>query len=76
MSGATAELMNKGMDCLFNALGAVEAEKFISVIMREKFDYTKWQREHFDKMSPEELNDAVKQYVEENPHEGNAKVIL
>ena len=25
-------------------LGEIEAERFISLIMREPFDYTKWQR--------------------------------
>ena len=48
MAASTAEIMNKGMRCLTEHLGVVEAEHFISVIIREKFDYTKWQREYFD----------------------------
>jgi len=61
------ELMNKGMNILLEGLGNVEAEKFISVIIREKFDYTKWQREHFDDMDSDTfLNEAVK-YDEEHP---------
>ena len=28
----------------------VEAEYFIAAVQREHFDYTKWQREHFDNM--------------------------
>lgn len=38
----TVDLMFRGMQCLVNALGVVEAEYFISAIRREPFDYTKW----------------------------------
>ena len=44
------DVMNRGMQCLVDHIGLVEAEQFVSVIMREKFDYTKWQREYFDAM--------------------------
>ena len=48
------ELMNRGIDCLLEKLGVVETERFISVINREKFDYTKWQRKQFDRMDSDE----------------------
>ena len=38
------ELKIKGFQILLEALGEVEAERFISLIMREPFDYTQWQR--------------------------------
>lgn len=38
------EIKLKGFQVLFEALGPVEAERFISLIMREPFDYTTWQR--------------------------------
>lgn len=76
MSNATTELMNRGMSCLLDALGSVDAERFISVILREQFDYTGWQREHFDKMSAEELNAAAHRYAVLHPHKGNAETIL
>ncbi len=38
------EIKLKGFRVLFESLGAVEAERFIALIMREPFDYTKWQR--------------------------------
>ena len=38
------------MECLVNAMGVVEAEYFIAAVQREHFDYTKWQREHFEKV--------------------------
>lgn len=36
-------LMDKGMKCLIKNLGEVNAERFITQIIREPFDYTKWQ---------------------------------
>ena len=39
---SNVEIMDKGINCLLESLGTVETEQFISLIMREKFDYTKW----------------------------------
>ncbi|MCQ2088911.1 MAG: hypothetical protein MJY93_01555 [Fibrobacter sp.] len=36
---------------------------FIATVLRERFDYTKWQREHFDGMSLNELNSAAVDYA-------------
>ena len=44
MSANMVEIMNKGMKCLTDQMGIVEAEQFIFLIIKEKFDYTKWQR--------------------------------
>jgi len=38
------EIKIKGFEVLVNTFGKVDAERFISLIMREPFDYTKWQR--------------------------------
>ena len=45
----------------------METERFIAVINREKFDYTKWQRERFDHISSDEFNEAAVAYSRENP---------
>ena len=37
-------LKNEGMKVLASHLGLVKAERFISLIIREPFDYTEWQR--------------------------------
>ncbi|NSW91343.1 MAG: hypothetical protein HPY74_11850 [Firmicutes bacterium] len=56
-------LVNTGMKILIEKLGNVDAEKFISLIIREPFDYTKWQRDLFEGMSIEEISDeAMKLY--------------
>jgi len=60
---AEAILRNEGMKILIKKLGKVEAERFISLIIREPFDYTKWQRNLFDNMSVKELSSlAMKEY--------------
>ncbi|MDR0605529.1 MAG: hypothetical protein LBG80_14615 [Bacteroidales bacterium] len=51
------------MEVLIDKLGRVEAERFISLIIREPFDYTEWQRDLFDEMTVKELsNEAMKEY--------------
>lgn len=59
---SNAAIMDKGIRCLLMNLGTVETETFISMINREKFDYTKWQREHFDSMDSKEFVDAAAEY--------------
>ena len=61
---AEIALRNEGMKVLINSLGPVEAERFISLIIREPFDYTEWQRELFNEMSVRELSSlAMKAYT-------------
>ena len=38
------EIKIKGFEVLVNTFGKVDAERFISLVMREPFDYTKWQQ--------------------------------
>ncbi len=76
MSANTVDIMNRGMQCLLDKLGVVEAEQFISVIIRERFDYTKWQQEHFDALTPEQINAESEQYMKAHPFKGAAKTVL
>ena len=50
------EIKLKGMEALINALGEVQAEKFVTLIMREPFDYTAWQRKLWNNKSVEEIS--------------------
>lgn len=68
----TVDIMNRGMRCLIDNLGIVEAETFIATVIRERFDYTEWQRGYFDAMTSEELNAAAVKYAEEHPFRGQA----
>ena len=40
----------------FAALGAVDAERFISMVKRDTFDYTEWQRKLWNGKSIEEIH--------------------
>jgi hypothetical protein len=62
---AEAIIRNKGMKALIDSLGKVDAERFITSIIREPFDYTEWQRDLFENLSVRELSDlAMKNYTE------------
>ena len=56
-----AEIKLKGVEDLIAELGEVQAERFISLIMREPFDYTKWQRQLFQNNTISELSVAAMQ---------------
>ncbi|MDN3514703.1 MAG: hypothetical protein NG747_09915 [Candidatus Brocadia sp.] len=56
-----AEIKIKGIEALINTLGEVEAERFISLVMREPFDYTKWQRTLWIDKSVAELSTTAMQ---------------
>jgi hypothetical protein len=54
------------MEILSKYLGMVEAERFIMLIQREPFDYTKWQENLFENMTIEELAKKADEYVKNN----------
>ena len=37
-------LMKTGMKVLIEQLGNINAEKFVSILLREPFDYTEWRK--------------------------------
>ena len=53
------EIRVKGVAALSATLGAVEAERFIALILREPFDYTRWQQNLFEDLSVTELSSAA-----------------
>ena len=54
---------NEGMKVLLENLGKVDAERFISLIIKEPFDYTKWQTGLFERMEIESLSKAAMEAV-------------
>ena len=59
-------LRSEGMKILIDRLGMVEAERFIALMNREPFDYTKWRQDMFDGMSVKELSRlAMRKYDKE-----------
>jgi len=64
----TTVIMNKGMNYLLEKLGALETEIFISRLLREPFDYTKWRKDNlYTDISLHELNQNAAQYVKDHP---------
>ena len=64
----TAVIMSKGINCLLDNLGALETEIFISHLLREPFDYTKWRRNNlYADMSLNELNQKASQHAKKHP---------
>ncbi len=59
------ELKIKGYQILANSLGLVEAERFISLIVREPFDYTEWQRSLWIDKSVTEISQAAMRFQNE-----------
>ena len=53
------QLKIAGLKALTEALGDVQAEKFIALIMRSPFDYTKWQRKLWAEKSVEDISNAA-----------------
>jgi hypothetical protein len=55
------EIKLEGMAVLMERLGIVEAERFIALLQREKFDYTKWREPLWEDKNVRELSaDAMK----------------
>ena len=46
----------EAMDALIATLGTVDAERFISMVKRDTFDYTEWQRKLWSDKSIEEIH--------------------
>jgi len=59
--------MERGMRSLVDNLGEVDAERFITRLIREPFDYTKWQRNLFEGMSLEEISKEAAECCNANP---------
>lgn len=53
---ADTEIKVRGFEILSKHLGLVDAERFLSLVQREKFDYTKWRQTLFGDMSGEEIS--------------------
>ena len=54
-----AEIRIEGFRALRGALGDVKAERFITLILREPFDYTQWQAKLWPGQSVEDISRAA-----------------
>lgn len=53
------ELRQRGITVLAQALGSVEAERFVALIQREPFDYTKWRQNRWNGLSIDEISEKA-----------------
>ena len=64
------EIKAKGMHVLAQYLGDVESERFIALIQREPFDYTKWRQDMDENLSIEEISSKAMALRLKNPEQG------
>ena len=76
MTESKFDLYSSGMNALHNVLGTVDTEELISFLKSDQFDYTKWQRHHFDDKTPEQINTEATIYVTEHPYTGDPSTII
>lgn len=60
------EIKRKGFRILFEKLGDVDAEKFISLINKEPFDYTQWQSSLWRDQTIEQVSEKAMNYRTKN----------
>ncbi len=60
------EIKVKGMEALITALGDVYAERFITLVLREPFDYTRWQQNLWPEKSVKELSREAMEYRQQS----------
>jgi hypothetical protein len=51
-----SEIIDTGFKSIFSSLNMVDAERFIMLIKRDKFDYTEWQKNLWGDESVESLS--------------------
>ena len=56
------ELKRRGLNLLINHLGEVDAEKFISLMNKEAYDYTEWQKNLFAEMDVKQLSQSAMEH--------------
>ena len=55
-------LQQSAMRYLIEKFGHVDAERFISLMIKEPFDYTEWQKHLYEDMTVEELSRKAMEY--------------
>ena len=54
------ELRHDGMKILRTQLGLVESERFLTLMMREPFDYTQWRQDQWNNATVAELAEQAR----------------
>jgi hypothetical protein len=59
-------IRTEGMNTLIKNLGLIEAERFVMLIQKEPFDYTKWQENLFKEMTIDEIYNNAAEFRQKN----------
>jgi hypothetical protein len=70
------EIRVKGLKALNDALGQVEAERFVTLLLREPFDYTIWRRDLWADKTVDELSKAAMRHRRPARRRGQVKNVL
>jgi hypothetical protein len=54
----------EAMNALIENLGELDAERFISIVKADNFDYTKWQRNLWKDKTIDEIYKMAKEFME------------
>ncbi len=57
------EISYDGFSILFRYMDIVEAERFITLLRREEFDYSRWRENLLEDLSIEEISTQAMNYV-------------
>ena len=71
-----AVTVNRCMDAVRNHVGTVELETFIYYVRSQAFDYTEWQKEHYDGMTPDEIFAKLQEHNNKRPFRGKKANII
>ena len=64
------EIKTKGFQILAQYLGDIEAERFVALIQREPFDYTRWRQDLDEDLSLEEISRKAMTLRNKNTEQG------
>lgn len=57
------EIRYEGFSILFKHMDMIDAERFITLLQREQFDYTRWREYLFEDLTIEEISARAMEYV-------------
>lgn len=58
-------IKHEGFNAIINKLDIVEVERFITILNRERFDYTEWRKTLWEDLSIEELSERAMKYSQQ-----------
>ncbi len=58
------EIRYEGFSILFRYMDMVDAERFLALVQREKFDYTTWREDLLEYLTIEEISARAMKYVQ------------